>query len=176
MSEPLKQEFEALFHKHHKELIWLSYNMVRDHDAAKDVVQEVFLNLWKNRASVTFGDQIKHYLFKATAHLSINHLKAIHPHFSLDEMNDGVGITDPETDTTSIKELKEKIAHAIDRLPPKCKIIFVLSRQQGLKYREIADILGISPKTVENQMGIALEKLREHLQPYVGKDFLRTLI
>src|SRR5689334_20878964 len=75
MSDILQQEIEVLFQMHHQELISLSCNIVGDHDLAKDVVQDVFLNLWKNRTSVEFGDRIKHYLFKATAHISINYLR-----------------------------------------------------------------------------------------------------
>jgi len=65
------------------------------------------------------------------------------------------------------QELELRVRAAIDKLPPKCKLIYLLSRQEGLKYQEIADTLDISVKTVENQMGIALEKLRDDLRTYL---------
>jgi RNA polymerase sigma-70 factor, ECF subfamily len=71
-----------------------------------------------------------------------------------------------------VKELEHKIQEALSKLPPKCKTVFVLSRFEERKNKEIAEILGLSIKTVENQMGIALKKLREDLKPYLGKDVL----
>ena len=65
---------------------------------------------------------------------------------------------------------------AIDRLPPKCKTIYILSRHEGLKHQEIADTLGLSIKTVENQMGIALEKLRSDLKPFLNLEIVSILV
>src|SRR5574339_1067498 len=67
--------FEALFRMHHKALCDLAYNIVADKDAAKYIVQEVFFKLWKNRDAVDFGDKIKNYLFRATSHTALNHLR-----------------------------------------------------------------------------------------------------
>lgn len=85
MPEHQYREFESLFLKHHKELIVLSNNILRDRDSAKDVVQEVFVNLWKNRDSLHFGDKIKHYLFKATAHTSLNYLRSQRKHYRIEK-------------------------------------------------------------------------------------------
>ena len=177
MTEHLSPEFEALFMKHHKELIGVSYNIVRDRDAAKDVVQEVFVKLWKNKDSVQFGEQIKHYLFKATAHTSLNYLRGQRKIYRLDDFEEVRDLAAPSgAETASFRELELRSRQAIDRLPPQCKAIFILSRQEGLKYQEIADTLGLSIKTVENQMGIALKKLREDLKPFLSLEFITILI
>lgn len=177
MAENLTPEFESLFLKHHAELITLSYKITRDKDSAKDVVQEVFERLWKKRDDLTFGDQIKHYLFKATAHTSLTYLRNNRRVYRIDDFNQLKQIVAPSGyDTVSFKEFELKSRQAIDRLPPQCKTIFLLSRHEGLKYQEIADTLGISLKAVENQMGIALKKLRNNLKPYLTLESISILI
>lgn len=170
-------EFETLYIKYHKDLISLAYNIVRDKDAAKDVVQEVFVKLWKNKESVQFGDLIKHYLFKATAHTSFNHLRTQRKFYRLEDFEAVKDIAaQTGSETTGFRELELRSRQAIDRLPPQCKAIFILSRHEGLKYQEIADTLGLSIKTVENQMGIALEKLRQDLKPFISIACIAILI
>jgi RNA polymerase sigma-70 factor (ECF subfamily) len=164
-------DFEQLFKKHNKGLCDLAFNLVRDKDAAKDIVQEVFLKLWKNRSNVDLEDQIKHYLFKATAHTSLNHLRFSKKIVKLDDQLNHATAAQG-MDEIGYTELEVKAREAIDRLPPKCKAIYLLSRHEGLKYQEIADSLNLSLKTVENQMGIALEKLRTDLKPFLLPDLL----
>lgn len=177
MSEPLEPDFDALFMKHHKELIGLSYNIVRDRDAAKDIVQEVFVKLWKNKDSLEFSEKIKHYLFKATAHTSLNHLRSQRKYYRLEDFEQVKDLAvQSGSETVTFRELELRSRQAIDRLPPQCKAIFILSRHEGLKYQEIADTLGLSIKTVENQMGIALEKLREDLKPFLTLEVFTLLV
>jgi RNA polymerase sigma-70 factor (ECF subfamily) len=166
-------DFDNVFLKYHRELLDLSYNILRDKDSAKDVVQDVFTNLWKNRQTVEFGDQIKHYLFKATSHTSLNVLRNQKKSYRLDDYSEVLDLIAPTgAESPSYRELELRIRQAIDRLPPQCKTIFILSRHEGLKYQEIAETLGLSIKTVESQMGIALEKLRQDLKPFLTLEFL----
>ena len=168
----MEENFEKLFKQNHRELIDLAYNIVRDADSARDVVQEVFLKLWQNKEKVEFGDQIRHYVFKATAHTALNHIRQQKKVTLLEEDHLRAVHAYPTRDDVGFKELELKIRDAIDQLPPKCRAIYILSRHEGMKYQEIADSLEISVKTVENQMGIALEKLREQLKPYLTPEFL----
>ena len=167
-----EKNFEKLFKLNHRELMDLAYNIVRDADSARDVVQEVFLKLWQNKDKVEFGEQIRHYLFKATAHTALNHIRQQKKLTLLDEDHIRSFQAYPSRDDISFKELELKVRNAIDQLPPKCRAIYILSRHEGMKYQEIADTLEISVKTVENQMGIALEKLREQLKPFLTPEFL----
>jgi RNA polymerase sigma-70 factor (ECF subfamily) len=177
MAEAMTPEFEALYLEYHKYLIGLAYNIVRDKDSAKDIVQEVFAKLWRNRETLQFGDQIKHYLFKATSHTSLNYLRSQRKIYRIEDFERIKDIASSAgTETASFKELELRSRQAIDRLPPQCKMIFLLSRQEGLKYHEIADTLGLSVKTIENQMGIALEKLRRDLKPFLSIEFIGFLI
>lgn len=177
MGELAPLDFDKLFLKYHRELLNLSYNILRDRDAAKDVVQEVFTNLWKNRQSIQFGDQIKHYLFKATSHTALNALRNQKRSYKLDDYNEILNLVAPSgTESPAYGELELRIRQAIDRLPPQCKVIFLLSRHEGLKYQQIAETLDLSIKTVESQMGIALEKLRLDLKPFLSLEFLAILL
>jgi RNA polymerase sigma-70 factor, ECF subfamily len=177
MEEKSYENFEKLFRLHHKELLSLSVNILRDRDAAKDILQDVFMKLWNNREKIDFGAQIKHYLFKATVHTSYNYLRSGKNKQSLD-LTTGIRdlISPSGEETAEFRELDNKVRIAIDRLPPKCKIIYILCRHEGLKYQEIADTLDLSIKTVENQMGIALQKLREELKPFLFGSFAAILV
>jgi RNA polymerase sigma-70 factor (ECF subfamily) len=169
--------FESLFRLHFKALCDLAYNIVGDRDAAKDIVQDVFFKLWKNRAEVDFGEKMRNYLFRATSHTALNYIR-----FNKKILR----IADPaeferhavvsSRDEVSYNELEVRVRNAIEKLPPKCKTIYLLSRHEGLKYQEIADTLNLSLKTVENQMGIALQKLREELKPFLSPEFIILVI
>ena len=173
MPESSYAAFEKLFLQTSKKLCDLAYNLVRDQDAAKDIVQEVFLKLWKNRDHLDFGDQIRHYLFKATAHTSLNYLRSNKKTIKIEDESSVLTLAaSANADDIGYKELELRVRQAINKLPPKCKTIYLLSRHEGLKYQEIADTLNLSIKTVENQMGIALEKLREDLKPLLSTEFL----
>jgi RNA polymerase sigma-70 factor, ECF subfamily len=169
-------DFERLFKKHNKDLRSLAYNLVRDKDTAKDVVQEVFLKLWKNRENLNLEDSIKHYLFKATAHTALNHLRFSKKLITLEDDVLKNAISPALSTEANYTELELRVRKAVDKLPPKCKAIYILSRHEGLKYQEIADTLNLSLKTVENQMGIALEKLREDLKSFITLDVVILMI
>jgi RNA polymerase sigma-70 factor (ECF subfamily) len=175
MEKDAADDFGTLFRQHHKSLCNLAYNIVSDADAAKDIVQEVFLRLWKNRDQLIFGEQITHYLFKATAHTSYNYLRSnkkispLQDYAGLEKLAMAAG-----TERVEYQELEVRVRKAVENLPPKCKAIYILSRHEGLRHQQIADTLGLSVKTVENQMGIALEKLRNELKPFLSLEFLAT--
>lgn len=167
-------KIEELFKSHYKALCNTVNRIVKDCDASEDIVQEVFIRVWKKREEITIDSSFKGYLFKAVSNAALNYLQSrkvsgfkeeiddsIHFHYALDERN-----------LLDQKELEERIEKAIEILPPKCKVIFVLSRYEEMKYQEIANHLNISVKTVENQMGIALEKLRLSLNPYIKGELL----
>ncbi len=163
------QEIEKLFKDNHKALYRVSYGVVRDHDACRDIVQDVFYQFWKSKDKLELGPGIKSYLYKATINLSINYAKKVKRLSLMGEeglISGKSDISNPHEEAVA-SELQESIDKAIANLPSRCQTIFIMSRYEGLKYQEIADTLGLSLKTVENQMGIALKKLREDLEPYL---------
>jgi RNA polymerase sigma-70 factor (ECF subfamily) len=162
-------DFESLFKTHYSRLCSYANLFLNDPDAAEDVVQEVFFKLWKNRDEITINTTIKSYLFRAVRNGCMN----VIDHISVREAYKVVNEEDIKNaegnpvDETIVSELEERIRETIDLLPSERRKIFILSRFEGLKYREIADQLGISVKTVENQMYQALRFLREHLVDYL---------
>ena len=162
-------EFEKLFKIHYSRLCSYANLFLNDPDAAEDVVQEVFFKLWKNREEVTISTTIKSYLFRAVRNGCMN----VIDHISVREAYKIVNEEDIKEaegnliDGTIVSELEQRIKETIDLLPAERRKIFLMSRFDGLKYREIADQLNISVKTVENQMFQALRFLRERLADYL---------
>ena len=160
------KEFERLFKSHHQSLCQFALSLVGDEQVAKDLVQEVFFKLWQNREKVDFGIQIKNYLFKATAHTAYNHLQKSRRTIAFFPELENLlsGQIEKKANLTE-EEIKAQLDAAIEQLPVKCRAIFLMSKREGMKYREIAEYLDLSMKTVENQMGIALRRLRKALGP-----------
>jgi RNA polymerase sigma-70 factor (ECF subfamily) len=167
-------KFEELFTQQYKGLCRIAYNLTGDLDASKDIVQDVFFKLWGRRDKVTFDTAIANYLRRATTHASYNYIKQKKTRLRILSEIDPIKNPAPSDSAQNISfsELETSTTAAIEKLPPKCRAIFLLSRREEMKYQEIADHLGISVKTVEHQMGIALSKLRDYLRPFLTKEFL----
>ena len=169
---PDLEALEALFKRFYKPLRAYAYRFVSDEYQAEDIVQDVFLEIWQRHESIHFDDEsIKSYLFKAIYTHAINVLtRQPQPVSSLGfGQNDDplklyvYDLTQNADNCLLLKELKTAIQSYIQILPPQCHKIFILSRNYGLKNREIADQLGISIKAVEKQISKALFGLKEHL-------------
>lgn len=166
--------FEDVYKTHYRMLRNAAENIIDDHDASHDVVQEVFVKLWGKREEVHAILNIKAYLFRSVINASITYLENNKNKIKTDDFHQASTST---TDSKIItQELEEKIQVALKSLPPKCKAIFVLSRFEGLKNKEIAETLNLSLKTVENQMGIALKRMKEDLKSYLTREFLVMLL
>jgi RNA polymerase sigma-70 factor (family 1) len=163
--------FEAVFKSHYRKLILFANRFTNDLNISEEIVADVFTVLWEKRKELSFRSEPGHYLFKMVQNSCLNYLKHqkienlyinyLEKNNLLNEMLTSVEIGYEE------KELTIQINNAINSLPEKCKQVFMLSRFNDLKYREIAQLLDISPKTVERHMSIALEKLRQNLKKLV---------
>jgi len=161
--------FEGLFKSHFAELCIYAIRFVDDIENAEEIVQDIFFNIWNNRKKLNINTSIKAYLFATVRNTCLNVIKhkkvenKYREYFSRqlhqDELN--------EEDWMKGDELHYKITETIEKLPPERRKVFVMSRFENLKYREIAEELNISIKTVENQMGKALQFLREELKDYL---------
>jgi RNA polymerase sigma-70 factor (ECF subfamily) len=172
-----RKVFEKVFKSHYTELCRFAMRYVREEIASEEIVQEVFINIWERRAELNINSSIKAYLFTAVRNRSFNYIKLQlpkeHQKTDVDALSE-LQIDNNENDLR-LEELKAYVNEAIDLLPRKCKAIFILSRTAGMTYREIADEMDISVKTVENQVGVALKKLREQLNPIWEKVMLSIL-
>ena len=162
---------EVFFKNHYKALCFAANNIVNDHAAAEDVVQDVFVVLLKKEETIEINSSLKAYIFRATINTALNYIKKNKNTVSMEtevldahQYNGVIGENSLEQ-----LELEESVNQAINLLPPKCKAVFLLNRYEDMKYREVAEHLGVSIKTVENQMGKALRRLRSHLRPYILK-------
>jgi RNA polymerase sigma-70 factor (ECF subfamily) len=144
---------------------------VHDLDTAKDLVHNVFINLWEKREDIDPNKSVKSYLFTAVYNRSLNHIRD-HKKFhneDISEYHDRLaGTQEDYYDKVESSELSARIKNAIDTLPERCREIFLLNRFEEMKYKEIAEKLDISIKTVEAQMSKALKILREQLTDYIG--------
>ncbi len=160
-----KHSFEQLFREYFTPLISFAKKILVDEDDAREVVHNVFINLWEKREEIDLSRSLKSYLFTSVHNRSLNVIRD-RKKFSSEEVPDMAGEWDVSAQIESM-ELEEKIREAIDALPEKCRQIFEMNRFDGLKYSEIAEQLEISVKTVENQISKALKILREKLLKYM---------
>ncbi len=160
---------EHLFRSHYSGLCRFAVGFVKDDETAREIVQEAFVNLWEKRHSIDPAGPVKTYLSTSVRNRCLNHLrdtKKFSPGLIALEESSVTG-TSHQPDRMGEQELHDRIETAIRGLPDKCREIFRLSREQNLKYQEIADRLSISVKTVETQMSKALQHLRRHLADYL---------
>lgn len=166
-----KSAFESLFRLFYRDLCKFCIKYVRDEIVAEEVVQEVFINIWDRRLQIDINTSVKAYLFTAVKNRSFNYLKLQLPKEQSKVELEHVALMEVDNSDGELvkKELYRQVNMAIDRLPNKCKVIFNLSKNSGMTYKEIAEELDISVKTVENQVGHALRKLRTELNPLWDK-------
>ncbi len=161
-----QREFEELFRNYFAPLMAFSRRILGDEEDAREVVHQVFINLWEKRSKLDLSTSLKSYLFTSVNNRSLNVIRDRRK-FSSEEVPERAGEWDVSAQMEAM-ELEEKIRAAIDTLPERCREIFELNRFEGLKYSEIATQLDISVKTVENQMTKALKLLREQLGKYLS--------
>ncbi len=161
------QEYQQAFDEYYQPLCNFAYQFVKDRDEAEDVVQTVFISLWKKRGDLKIKTKLSSYLFMAAKNNALMVLRRRQYESKYAEQVQLSVVSRYEEDVKSDEEqllLKEKIWRAVQTLPPKCQQIFKLSKVSGLTYKEIAEDLSISVKTVENQMSKALKILRIQLK------------
>lgn len=163
--------YEALFRAYYKPLIIYSERIVNDHDDANEVVQDIFMKLWEKRKTLEIRSSVSSYLYRAVYNNSLQLLKRKklelkYKQYKLHHKDNSVNPSNEMIAT----ELNHKIGLLFEQLPENCRIIFKLNRYDGMKYREVAEHLSISIKTVEANMTKALKYFREHLSEYKEKD------
>lgn len=158
-----------LFRQYFPVLCRVVFRIIPVQQTAEDLAQEVFYELWRKRDRIVFTTSVAAYLKRAALHKSLNYVRD-QKHHLLDTPLRPVASQHPSVpQQLEADELQKYIDRAIDQLPERCRLIFVLSRFEDMSYQEIADKLGISRKTVENQVGKALRLLREQLEPLLKK-------
>lgn len=160
-----RDAFEEVFSMYYAKLCVFSNSYVRSLDLSRDVVQEVFIKIWDNRNDFVITQSLKAYLYQAVRNQSLNQVNKIQSRKSAKERfknqkKAGEEVHEQELNT---EELTQKIWRLVDEMPERRRTVFILYRKHGLSYKEIAEVMGIKRKTVENHMGRSLQFLREHL-------------
>lgn len=161
---------KQLFHQFYPFLCNTVYRILKDKAIAEDLAQDTFFKFWEKRATINIQTSLKAYLRRMAVNEALYYIRK-NKKFQKDaEVEPGdLGVATETVEQTLLhQELEEKIAAAVQTLPPRCQEVFRLSRFEDLSYKEIAAKLEISIKTVENQMGKALKILRAALRDYIG--------
>lgn len=163
-----KEVFAAFYRQYFIPLCQFAHYLTRDDLAAKELVQDAFLAVWEQRDTWQPAGTARSYMYRAVKNRSLDYIK----HRKVVQNWEQVSRALPpeiqeDDDQLTASQLAAVIDKEVERLPEKQRMIFVMSRQQGLTYNEIADILGLSVKTIETQMGRALKKLRITLKDYL---------
>lgn len=158
---------EVLFKTYFMRLVLFAVRYVKDQDTAREIVHEVFINVWEKRDSIDEQKSVKAYLFTSVYNRCLNYIrnqKKIDTAVSVEDDYSGQHVA--FEDRIEHSELEAKIQEALLQLPEKCREIFMLSRFEEKKYAEISTLLGISVKTVEAQMSKSLKMMRKALHDY----------
>lgn len=160
--------FEMLFNKYYSRLCVFANTYLNSLDLSRDVVQDVFIKIWDNKENFYIKQSLKAYLYQSVRNQSLNSIQKtkrkeklernLQKHHEAQET-----AKEPDISVLTTEELTEKVWKLVDNLPERRREIFVLYRKHGLSYKEIAEVMGIARKTVENQMGKSLQYLREKL-------------
>ncbi len=165
-----EQAFKELFDLYATRLFQFANSFIQDKPLAEEAVSDVFLKVWINRSELITIQNIKAYLFKSTYHTALNYLSELKRKKAISleniEVDLGVDMVCPETELIN-RELKQLIDDAIESLPPRCKLIYKMAKVEKLKYKEIAELLGISVKTINHQLSIALQKIGDTIKKYL---------
>lgn len=160
--------FRQFFDLFSPPLLHFVFLILKQRDVALEIVDDVFIKIWKQREQITSIENIHVYLYRAVKNSSLNYLEKKANQLitePFDFMNiDMQCAVNPEDEMIS-HEIMEQINNAIEDLPPRCKMVFKLVREDGLKYREVAEILNISENTVDAQMVIAVKRISLKVLP-----------
>jgi len=158
--------YELLFDGLHR----LSYSIVKSKEVAEEIVSDVFIKLWQIRGNLMEINNLKVYLYTITKNFSLNYVSRNSKNVtvSLDTIDfETIVEIEGPADKCISADMLNLIRQVIDKLPPQCKLIFQLVKEEGLKYKEVAAILDISPFTVRNQIAIAVRIIGEILPAYL---------
>ena len=165
-----QQAFAGLFRLFYSKLHSFCMQYVHVKEVAEEITNDVFIKLWNRREEILQINNLSTYLFVAVKNYSLNYLKQYsHLHVAVEDSEGASGLinrNDPEQEL-EWKEISFQLNQAIDNLPDQCRTIFKLVKEDGFRYKEVAEILGISPRTVETQLFRAIKKLQSVVNIYI---------
>ena len=158
-----KKSFELLFDKYYSPLCNFTYLFIKDRNICEEVVSDVFVNIWKKRLQIEIRTEFKYYLYKSTKNQLIGHIRKQKPTTSKNNREiidtDAINLNSPEALLLK-EELNHKIKALFNELPKQAGLVLRLKKIDGLRYKEISELLGISEKTVENHITNAIKRIK----------------
>ena len=151
---------------------------IRNKSVSEDIIQDIFIYFWEKKGTINLNSSVKSYLLTAARNKFLNHIRSEKSHQTINQevILNSETIVNPNYNLLDINRIEGFISESIDKLPPRCREVYLLHKQENLSYKEIALRMEISEKTVENQMTIAIRKLREQLTPYYDEIFILFLV
>lgn len=173
-----EKAFELLFKSFYQKLCNYACNMLKDIEEAEEIVQKVFINIWEKREHIEIETSLKSYLYRSVNNTCLNKIKQNNIYGLHHQI---IKVSQPQSEDSTNQQMESSelgtaINEAVALLPEQCRLVFQLSRFEGMKHIEIAEQLGISPKTVENHIGKALKILRDQLKNYLNYIVLISII
>jgi RNA polymerase sigma-70 factor (ECF subfamily) len=166
LSEGDQTALTSIYQRFWQSLFVSAYNIIKDKKACEDIIQEIFLQLWLKRENLQIRESLKAYLLAATRYQVFRYIKKAPLSQELFEHLEERFAVPPSDQILMQKDLSKQVDKIVGSLPEKCQQIYRLSRQEYLSHKEIAERLNISTKTVENQLTIALRRLRLSLEKW----------
>lgn len=169
MANDNPKSFQLFFDYTYAMLYRYTSYFIEDKDLCKDVISDIYLHLWQNRKKLPEMQDYENYLFICARNQSLRYMKESgrFQKVRLEEidMSDVSDKTNPEQKALD-EELREIIELAVNTLPPRCRLVFFMVREENMKYKNVAEILSLSERTVQAQMSIAIKKIGEVIKEY----------
>ena len=154
--------YRQLFIQFYNKLSRFVMGFTKNRELTEEIVSDVFINVWRRRKNIQEIKNLKLYLYVSAKNITFNYLKKLHRENLTDLDAVEIELEDPFADPGAAmitREMNLKLKTAINALPPRCKLIYTLIKEDGLTYKQTAQLLGISESTVDNQISIALKKI-----------------
>lgn len=163
-----QRALKELMDRYWRPMFLMAESVLNDSATSEEIVQEVFINIWNKRASIHITHSIKVYLFACTRYQIYRQIQQKRaPHVDIDQFSQLVPDPYNPQQALEYRDLLDRLEILINELPPRCREVYKLKREENLSQKEIAEALQISRKSVENQLTIALKKLRAGLSRYM---------
>tara|TARA_B100000949_G_scaffold234226_1_gene252654 strand:- start:2626 stop:3210 length:585 start_codon:yes stop_codon:yes gene_type:complete len=169
--------FRKLFDTYWKSLFISAFRVLNDKKICEEIVQDIFIGIWKNRKNLEIKVSLDKYLYACVRYQVFNQLRKNQNNLRaeiFENLDERCTYENPESEVL-FKELVQKVDSIVEELPEKCRLVYKMSREEQLSHKEISDRLNISPKTVENHITKALFVLRASLGGFLSGLLLSTL-
>ncbi|WP_127137062.1 RNA polymerase sigma-70 factor [Flagellimonas oceanensis] len=165
-----RHAFNRLFNLYWKPLFLSAFNVLRDKKICEEIIQDIFIGIWKNRQNLEIKVSLEKYLYSCVRYQVFNQFRKNQQNLRaelFENLEERCTYDNPESEVL-YKELVQKVDSIVDKLPEKCRLVYKMSREEQLSHKEISNRLNISPKTVENHITKALFVLRASLGGFLS--------